>query len=121
MSAPPSDDDPITLVDACELVFHNRIKESTLRREAERGNLVTYRVGRRDFTTLRDVREMLQRCRADDPHQGSTSTRSVSNGLSATDQNSSAQAALSQTVAALKSNSLNTSHESTNRKGGRHH
>jgi len=52
----PAEDDPITLADACDMVFHNRIKISTLRREAERGNLVTYRVGRRDFTTLRDVR-----------------------------------------------------------------
>jgi hypothetical protein len=117
----PADDDPITLADACELVFHNRIKVPTLRREAERGNLVTYRVGRRGFTTLRDVREMLQRCRAADPHQGSTSTQVAASGLSATDKSSSALVALNQTVAALKSSSPNTSLESTNRNGARRH
>jgi integrase len=67
MTAPPADDDPITLAEACEIVFRNRIKVSTLRRETRRGNLVTIRVGRRDFTTLRDVREMIQRCRDADP------------------------------------------------------
>jgi hypothetical protein len=57
----PNDDDPITLAEACKQVFRDRIKVSTLRREAERGNLVTYRVGRRDFTTLR----MSARCSSD--------------------------------------------------------
>jgi hypothetical protein len=121
MSVTPADDDPITLADACELVFHNRIKVPTLRREAERGTLVTYRVGRGDFTTIRDVREMLQRCRDVGQRQDSTSIRSGSSGLLETDQNSSALVALNQTVAALKSSSPSTSPGSTSRSDHRRH
>jgi hypothetical protein len=116
-----ADDDPITLAEACELVFHNRIRVPTLRREKERGNLVTYRVGRRDFTTVRDVREMLQRCRDAGQHPGSTSIPGAASGLSATDQNSSALVALNQTVEALKGASPNTSPGSISRSGHRRH
>jgi hypothetical protein len=117
----PAEDDPITLAEACELVFHNRIRVPTLRREKERGNLVTYRVGRRGFTTVRDVREMLQRCRDAGQHPGSTSIPGAGSGSSATGQNSSALAALNQTVEALKSSSPTTSPGSTSRSGDRRH
>lgn len=91
-AAPISDDDPVTLAEACELVFRNKIKVATLRREAERGTLVRFRVGRRDFTTLRDVREMIKRCHDAGEHHAFTSTRGASNGSCGTAQSSSALA-----------------------------
>ena len=36
---------------------------STLRREAARGRLVTYKIGRRLYTKRRDVVDMIERCR----------------------------------------------------------
>ena len=36
---------------------------STLRREAARGRLVTYKIGRRLYTKRRDVLDMIERCR----------------------------------------------------------
>jgi hypothetical protein len=114
------DDDPITLADACEY-FRNRIKVSTLRREAQRGNLVTYRVGRRDFTTIADIREMFKRCRGAGRHPDSISTQGASSGSSAMAQNSSARDALNLTVEALKSSLPSSSPGSTNRNGQRRH
>jgi hypothetical protein len=89
---------------------------STLRAEAGRGRLVVFRIGKRDYTTADDVQEMIRRCREDDPRRASTSTGTVDNGLSETVRTESARAALSQTVEALKRNSLNISAKSTSRK-----
>lgn len=105
MSAiPPKEDDPITLKDACEIVFRNAIKPATLRAEAMRGRLVIRRIGRQDFVTLRDVREMVEQCRAEKPLPVSTSTRRVNNGSSAMARDSSAQAALESTLRTLRAN-----------------
>jgi hypothetical protein len=114
-----TDDDPITLREACEIVFANKIKVATLRVEAERGKLVIFRVGRRDFTTLRSVREMVRKCQDAGQHRGSTSTASDASGLSETARVSSAQAALNQTVLALKRDLPHTSARSINRSAGR--
>jgi hypothetical protein len=102
------EDDPITLQEACEMVFRGTVKVSTLRVEAERGNVEIFKVGRRHFTTLRSVRGMMDKCREKRKARGSISTASGNSGPSETDQVSSALVALSQTTRALKRNSRST-------------
>jgi integrase len=89
-----SDDEPITLAEACQLFPRAKLKLSTLRAEAARGRLTIFRIGKRDYTTAESMREMVRRCRAEDYRRDFTSTRSASNGLSATERILSAQAAL---------------------------
>jgi hypothetical protein len=90
----PADDDPIPLADACALFPQARLTVSTLRAEAARGRLKIFRLGRRDYTTRRDMQEMIARCRDADSRHGSTWMRDAANGLSETDRISSARAAL---------------------------
>lgn len=73
--APERDEDPITLKEACELVFRNTVTPATLRAEAGRGRLDISRIGKRDFTTLRSARELFERCRVEREAQGSISIR----------------------------------------------
>ena len=56
------DDEPLTLAEACQLIFRKTISPATLRAEADRGRLVIERIGRRDFVTRRAIREMRQLC-----------------------------------------------------------
>lgn len=98
----PNEDDPITLKEACEIVFRNAVKPATLRAEAARGRLALRRIGRQDFVTLREVREMVDQCRDEKPRPGFTSTQRATSGLSETVRNSSARAALENTLRALK-------------------
>lgn len=116
-----SDDDVVTLKEACEIVFRNAIGPWTLRAEANRGRLAISKIGRRYFTTVRDVRELFDRCRAAPEDRGSTSTRNAGHGSSETDSDSSALAAVSQIVASLKKSSPNTSGASTRRNRVRRH
>lgn len=111
-----TDDDPITLKDACEKFFAGAFTIATLRAEHRRGNLEVYRIGKRDFTTLRDLREMQRKCRVAHKAPVSISTHDESSGLSEMDKRSSALAALSQTTKALKSSSPNISAANTNRR-----
>src|ERR1700759_4309264 len=111
----PAEDDPITLQEACDIVFRGAIKVSTLRLEADRGNVEIFKVGRRQFTTLRSVREMREKCRANPKGRGSILIGTGSTGLSETERVSSALVALRQTTRALKSSSRNTSRGSTDR------
>lgn len=55
MSRPERDEDPITLKEACEMVFRNTVTPATLRAEAGRGRLEISRIGKRDFTTLVEI------------------------------------------------------------------
>jgi hypothetical protein len=114
-----SDENPITLRDACEVYFRNRIKVASLRAEAARGRLDIFRIGRTDFTTIKDLREMERRCRAEKQVRASISTRDASSGLSETARISSAQDALRRSVSALKGTSGNTLARNTNRSAGR--
>lgn len=54
--------EPLTLDEACVAIFKNAIRPGTLRAEAERGNLVIERIGRRDFVTRAAIREMRKKC-----------------------------------------------------------
>jgi hypothetical protein len=58
------DDDPILLSEACKLFPRARLTVSTLRAEAARKRLDIFRIGRRDYTTARAMRRMVERCRA---------------------------------------------------------
>jgi len=61
----PSDDDLVTLAEACELFFGGRLTKSSLRLEASRGNLAIVRIANKDFVTRRGVNEMISRCTLD--------------------------------------------------------
>ncbi|HWV19494.1 MAG TPA: hypothetical protein VN036_00525 [Devosia sp.] len=56
------EDEPMTLKEACQLIFRDSITPATLRAEADRGRLVIERIGRRDFVTRRAIREMRKLC-----------------------------------------------------------
>jgi hypothetical protein len=112
-------DEPITLQAACGLWPDAKLTVSALRAEAARGRLTVFRLGRRDMTTLADMQRMVELCRADAPHRGSTSILAAGNGSSATDPSSSAQAALKQTVKALKNISPTTLPTNTSLNGAR--
>jgi hypothetical protein len=116
-----TDDEPMTLDDACREFPQARLTPYTLRAEAGRGRLDIFRLGRRDYTTRASMREMVRKCQDAARLRASTSTESATSGLSETDRVSSAQAALSQTVAALKSGSPRTLVKSTNRRVGQTH
>lgn len=105
---PPADDDPITLKEACEIVFRGTVTPSTLRAEAGRGRLDIARIGKRDFTTLHSARELFRKCQDEKRPLAFTSTPRESNGLSETVRASSVQAALSKSIDRLKSNSRRT-------------
>jgi hypothetical protein len=116
-----TDDEPMPLADLCREFPKSRITPDTLRAEAGRGRLDIFRVGRRDCSTKSLVREMFRKCQDAARLRASTSTESEKSGLSETERASSAQVALSQTVAALKSGSRNTTGKSTNRSVGKTH
>jgi hypothetical protein len=115
-----ADDDPITLAEACDIVFRGVITEASLRAEERRGNLETFKIGRAIFTTRRDIREMEKKCRVKRKGLDSTSTRAVNNGSSETENPSAALDALNQTVKALKGGSPNTSEQNTGPRRIRH-
>ena len=114
------EDDPITLAEACER-YGNRFTVSTLRAEAARGRLDIFRIGRRDYTTLTAMRDMVRKCQDAARLRASTSTRDEDSGSSATELALSARAALNQTVTALKQGLPNISDKSTRRAAARHH
>jgi hypothetical protein len=108
----PADDRPLTLKEAAE---RYGFKVATLRAEAGRGRLAIFRIGKRDYTMPADIQEIIRRCRAEDSRHASISTPSDMNGLSATEQASYAQAALRQSMKALRSDSRRISAPSTPR------
>ena len=53
------DDEPITLAaEACKLFPRAKLTVSTLRADGGRGRLDIFRLGKRDYTTLRLMQEM---------------------------------------------------------------
>jgi len=109
---------PLTLAEAAELYG---VKISTLRAEAARGRLDVFRMGRRDYTTLKSLESMVTKCQDAARLRASTSTENGNNGLSATEQISSAQAALNTTVLALRSGLPRISGKSTHRNDRNRH
>jgi len=116
-----TDDDPIPLREALRLFPKAQLTLSTLRAEAARGHLDIFRMGKRDYTTPKSMREMVRRCREESRHRGSTSIRNGANGSSETVEASSALAALKQTVTALKAGLPRISGKSTRRNADQTH
>lgn len=110
-----ADDVPITLAEACTVVFRGKITPATLRAEACRGNLVIERIGRRDFVTLRGIREMREKCRVEQRGHTSGTTTSLGSGMSETDRSNAALAAVAMNVRRLKKPSVNTSAKNIHR------
>jgi len=109
---------PITLEIACALYPQASFKVATLRAAADRGELHIFRLGRRYHTTATAMEAWVRKCQDAARLRASTSTQSESSGASETDRVSSAQAALSQTVAALKAGLPRISDRNTNRRAG---
>ena len=116
-----ADDDPIPLSEAVSLWPTAKLTLSTLRAEAARGHLDIFRMGKRDYTTPKSMREMVRKCQDENRRRVSTSTHDAANGSSETAQASSAQAALKQTVTALKAGLPRISGKSTRRNADQTH
>lgn len=114
-------DDPITLDLACALYPQASLRVPTLRAAADRGELLIFRLGRRYHTTPAAMDAWVKKCQDAARLLACTSMESEPSGLSETDRISSAQAALSQTVQALKKGLPNISGKNTNRGVGRTH
>jgi hypothetical protein len=116
-----NDTDPITLEEACRLVFRKTCTVWTLRAEASRGRLEVAKIGKRYYTTLRAARSLYSKCLEGNRRPDSTLTHVESSGSSETARSSSARAALRQSVSVLKKSSPNTSPKSTNRSVAHRH
>jgi hypothetical protein len=90
-----AEDDPITLREACQLFPQAHLTVSTLRAEHKRCRLMIFRMGKRDYTTLRSVREMVQLCQQADKRRKPIPSSAT--------ECASALAAANQTVRMLKS------------------
>lgn len=100
--------DLITLEDACKFFLHGKVTVATLRALHKAERLEIYRIGRRDFTTLSDLKDMQKKCRVEAPVQNSGSTRRATDGRSATARASAAQAAVAMRLGQPKKNSHST-------------
>jgi hypothetical protein len=116
-----SDDDPITLDEAIKLFPRAKLTKDTLRAERDRGRLVIFPIGRRDYTTAKSMREMVRKCQENARRRVSISTGAGINGSSETDRYSSARAALNQSVTALKAGLPRISAKSTRRNADQTH
>src|SRR5262245_46982777 len=112
---------PITLAEACKLYPRARIKVSTLRTAADRGELHIFMIGNRWHTTQQAMENWVRVCREKSCHRGFTSTEPAMNGLYETDKASTARAALKRTLQRLKQNILNTSGRNGNLRVGQTH
>jgi len=112
-----TDDMPLRLDLAAKLAFPDgSIGLSSLRREAARGNLEVFRVAGKHMTTLRAIREMLERCRVkpSQPASGSSQPAMIVelSGSSLIEESRSARAALNLRLEKLRGNLPNTSQAS---------
>jgi len=86
---------------------------SGLRLEAARGRLAVERIAGKDYTTLKAIEEMRERCRVQPKAAVSTSTRKSTWDLSETERASVALAAARMSSNALRQNSRPTSRKNT--------
>lgn len=67
------EDEPLTLAEACQILFRGTISPATLRAEAARGRLVIEKIGRRHFVTRAGIKRMRALCvlkPSDEPRGG---------------------------------------------------
>jgi hypothetical protein len=108
-----ADDRLMTLDEAARLLPN--ATHWTLRAEHKRGRLPLYKIGRRLYTTPRDMEELKARCLVQASPRGST-WKKDEDGSSATGSGKSALAALQALVGTPKRSSINTSPQSTPRR-----
>lgn len=113
---PMTDDEPMTLQEVCHGYFHATLTPATLRAEAGRGRLAIFKIGRRHYTTLAAVREMVRLCHVEPKARDCTWTKSAARGLSETARTSFVQAALNDRLIELRNSSRSTSPTSTGRR-----
>ena len=116
---PIADDQLLTLEHAAEIFLGDRKRVSTLRAEANRGNLVVSKIGRAYWTTLARLKEMDEKCRVEVPAQSSGTTKSERRSPSSMADPDIAQGAALRTLAGLKESFRNTSKGSTSRSRAR--
>ncbi|MBB4005499.1 hypothetical protein [Aurantimonas endophytica] len=58
-------DDLLTLAHACELLLNSNLTPASLRRERDRGNLVTEKIANKEFVTPAEIQAMRERCRTE--------------------------------------------------------
>jgi len=109
----PADDEPITLKEASEVFFRGRRSPAVLKTQAELGNLAVSKIGGKYFTTITDLKVMVEKCRvkAEAPISGSTKT--VIGGQSSTESAVLALASLQRSFRKPKGRSTNISPTST--------
>src|ERR1700733_9610593 len=117
----PSDDDPVPLRDIAGFFPHSKLTVGTLRAERDRELLETFFLGRREYTTLRNMREYFKRCQDVGNRRDSIKTDNASNGSYSTPDVGTAQAAPSKTLQALKRSSKSTLVTSISRPQDRTH
>jgi hypothetical protein len=100
--------DLITLEDACKHFLGGKVTVATLRALHKVEKLEIYRIGRRDFTTVSDLKAMQQKCRVEAPARNSGSTRRVRDGRSVTEKASAAQTAVEMKLKLRKQSLRNT-------------
>ena len=114
-------DNPITLQEACKLYPGSSFKVATLKAAYDKGMLDIFFLGRRYHTTRAAMDRWVKRCQDAGRRPDCTSMESAANGSSETDRISSAQAALSQTVTALKQGLPRISAKNTDHNGRQRH
>jgi hypothetical protein len=116
-----SPDTPLRLEDAVRLAFPaGGMGVSGLRREAARGNLRIWKIANKQFTSLRAIDEMREKCLDIPKEPVSTSARDVAAklcGSSSTEKTKSALAAAQAIADELKRPSPATSPASTSQTG----
>ncbi len=109
------DDEPVTLAEACRLFFGGRLKPSSLRTEAAKGNLDIMQIARKDFVTRRAIEEMKKRCLVSRSRPASGSAPTQEHGSSKTDPGVSAQDAVRMMLRQRRERSQTTSQANTKR------
>lgn len=107
MSRPIDDDELITLRDASEIVFKNRVSVAVLKAQIPH-NLQPSKIGRAYFVTPRQVREMVERCRVTPTGHTSGLIKNETDGPSSTRNAEIALASLQLRLKKPKQPSRNT-------------
>jgi hypothetical protein len=115
-----TDETPLRLDVAAALAYPDgSMKESGLRAEIRAGRLDAELTAGRYYTTLGDIKRMRQACRGRRRERASGSARTTDTGISETESESAALAALKQTAEELRKPSRPTSPRSMNRASGK--
>ncbi len=102
------DDELITLKEACEIYFRGRVSVDILKAEVKKANLTVSKIGRSYFTTITELKAMVERCRVKAEGHISGSTKAGTGGPSSIGNAELALASLQRSFAKPKSRSQNT-------------